>query len=214
MRHRVLLLLQDGGVHRHPLRIHSGAHGSPVRRGAAAGHVAAPADDQVQRGALHRAEGRGGGVHPGRPGAGAGGYRLLPRERAGHHRGAAGIGVLVHRRGEFALRVAEMPGGHGLVGVFRRAAGEGQRGGNARRGVRPQRGRLLPADRVRQPGEHPGSSAPAPGDIRALSSAIYAGPGKKHGFVSVDAKCGPQFMGRKWFFRGALQNLVFCNAPC
>ena len=28
-----------------------------------------------------------------------------------------------------------------------------------------------------------------------------------------DAKCGPQCMARKRFFRGALQNLAFCNAP-
>jgi len=38
-------------------------------------------------------------------------------------------------------------------------------------------------------------------------------PEKARFCVCKDAKCGPQITARKRFFRGALQNPVFCNAP-
>ena len=93
VRDRVQELLEDGGLHRHAVRVHGRAEGAdgPIgggRRRRPARALVPPAVHQVQRRAVHHPEGGRRRVHARRAEAGARGGRLLHGERADHPRRA------------------------------------------------------------------------------------------------------------------------------
>ena len=63
VRDRDLLAVQDGGVHRHALRLHHCARDAGTRRHELKPHVVAPPDHQIQRHGLHRAARGGSGLY-------------------------------------------------------------------------------------------------------------------------------------------------------
>src|SRR5206468_4261050 len=113
-RRRVPLLLQDGRLHRHALRLHGGAEGphralGERRGGAAARALVSPAVDEVQRRAVRDPARGGGRLHARRRHAGARDHRLLHGERAVDPRGAGGGGAARAAAGAPAAAPAPPP---------------------------------------------------------------------------------------------------------
>ena len=118
LRHRVLLPLQNRRLHRHPLRLHRGAPGAGTGRPVpepACGCAARPPNSTAcptsSSGARRRCSPPRGS---GRSGEDIAYYRENARVIAGALRDN---GRVVHRRGKFALYLAEVPGRDGFLGA-------------------------------------------------------------------------------------------------
>ena len=117
--------------------------------------VVPPPVHEIQRSILCGTEGRRSHLYAGRAAAGEGDHWLLPEQRPGDPGwpGPGGAGGV--RRGELPLYLGQDSGRHGLLGVLRPAAHQGQCGYHPRRGLWSQRRRVHPGDLLWRRGCHP-----------------------------------------------------------